>query len=195
MYETLRGIPLEELERMYADTLDQGRGHQRQAKLVQARASLLKEAVRAAKTQRSQIVISDHAIVRYLERVEGMDIGAIRDKLQGMLVGRVDPKEVHDVITDEDSRTVLIVKNGVVTTVMHADRGVIPERGQLRVLSAIVLLKDGMEWDRARIGDYTERAARQTVEDWKTKILLEEPESEIEVREIWGRDGNVGPGK
>lgn len=45
---------------------------------------------------------------------------------------------------------------------------------------AVILLKDGREWDRARLRDYTLSAAMRTVEDWKEKILREEPESELE---------------
>lgn len=47
-------------------------------------------------------------------------------------------------------------------------------------VEAIILLKDGVEWDRARRRDYTLDAAKRTVADWKEKILREEPESELE---------------
>lgn len=47
-------------------------------------------------------------------------------------------------------------------------------------IAAIILLKDGVEWDRARLRDYTLDAAKRTVADWKEKILREEPEAELE---------------
>lgn len=51
-------------------------------------------------------------------------------------------------------------------------------------VNALVLYKNGEEWDRARIkpGHYNEQSAQQQMSEWIMKIHREEPDAKIEVR-------------
>jgi sugar-specific transcriptional regulator TrmB len=134
MDNPLAHLPLEELERIREDLRTASSGHIRGQKIIAQHLGAVNEAIRAAKASETDIVVTDHALVRFLERIEGVDIEAIRSKIRTMVHGKIDPKSDHDIVVDEDSRAVFVVRRGqTITTTLHADQS-IPEVGQLSVM-------------------------------------------------------------
>jgi hypothetical protein len=130
----LAHLPLEELLRIQEDLRTANSGHIRGQKIIAQHLGAVNEAIRAATTVETDIVVTDHALVRYLERIEGIDLDGIRSKIRAMVHGKIDPKSDHDIVVDDDSRAVFVVRRGqTITTTLHADQG-IPEVGQLAVM-------------------------------------------------------------
>jgi hypothetical protein len=139
---TLAGVPLNELERLRADLLDVNRGLIRRQKMIAPSMQMVNEAISMAKTPPDRLFISDHALVRWMERVEGFDFGPIREKIQSMTAGRYNPADDHEVVISGD--VVIIIRGrrrdlgkdgpSMVTTVLTAQNATVPEKGQLSVL-------------------------------------------------------------
>ena len=66
--------------------------------------------------------ISDHAVIRYLERVKGVDIAALRAEMQSPALAVADDFGCPVVIGRHGER--LVVRNGVVVTVIAKARNV-----------------------------------------------------------------------
>ena len=65
-------------------------------------------------TKRKKIKVSDHAVVRYLERIKGIDIDAVR---KSILPLDIDTKSeyIDDGTYDMNTYNIVLVKNTVVT--------------------------------------------------------------------------------
>ena len=113
------------------------------------------EAVRAERERRRTttsegICISDHAVLRYLERHKNLDVSAAREEIVAMArrAGKFDSGAVYATRTDEESGMIMGINelSGVVTTVFNEreatimdvpkrvlrrprSNGVCPERG------------------------------------------------------------------
>lgn len=76
----------------------------------------LEEKIESIKKQSGQVTLSDHAILRYLERVEKVDVEAVRKKI---LTGQL--KEFVAVVGNNGKFPIkggkAIIKNGVIVTV------------------------------------------------------------------------------
>ncbi|MEV5031622.1 hypothetical protein MRBLMC3_000805 [Sphingobium sp. LMC3-1-1.1] len=66
--------------------------------------------------------ISDHAVIRYLERVKGVDIAALRAEMQSPALAVAEEFGCPVVIGKNGER--LVVRNGVVVTVIAKARNV-----------------------------------------------------------------------
>ena len=66
--------------------------------------------------------ISDHAVIRYLERVKGVDIAALRAEMQSPALAVAEDFGCPVVIGKNGER--LVVRNGVVVTVIAKARNV-----------------------------------------------------------------------
>lgn len=98
----------------------------------------LRRAIEVAKERdtTTQMRITDHAVVRWLSRVRGMDIDAIRDEIRGHLEGKFDKGENHDVIVIPEENCAVIVRGGkhcTAVTVLSMDHE-LPTKGQLKRL-------------------------------------------------------------
>ncbi len=75
----------------------------------------------------SEITISDHAIIRYLERVKGVDIAAIRAEMSSPALAVADEFGCPVLIGRNGER--MVIREGVVVTVVakgrHAGRGLV----------------------------------------------------------------------
>lgn len=81
--------------------------------------NLRAERVRLGLAQRE---VTDHAVVRYLERVEGIDTDAVRAKIREM-TERAVPFKNCDGLWDEATKAVLILGNGDgVVTILSAEQ-------------------------------------------------------------------------
>lgn len=68
----------------------------------------------------NEVTVSDHALVRYLERVKGMDFASLRAEI----ADRIRAGESHfggSVVTDAEGYTYIRRPDGFVKTVMHQD--------------------------------------------------------------------------
>lgn len=127
------GLSEFDLLRLRTDLRDASQGHVRSQKLISHQLEDVNEALRKTQTKAAAIQVTDHAVLRYMERILGQDVEGVRKAIAEMLAGQIDPRCDHDVITDEPSRAVFVVRrDGVVTTTLHADQGVIPQKGQLK---------------------------------------------------------------
>lgn len=66
--------------------------------------------------------ISEHAVIRYLERVKGVDIDALRAEMQSPALATADRFGCPVVIGRHGER--LVVRNGIVVTVIAKARNV-----------------------------------------------------------------------
>ncbi|WP_375194661.1 hypothetical protein [Sphingobium sp.] len=66
--------------------------------------------------------ISDHAVIRYLERVKGVDIAALRAEMRSPALAVADEFGCKVVIGKNGER--MIIQNGVVVTVLGKSRTV-----------------------------------------------------------------------
>lgn len=138
---TLAGVPLNELHRIRSELRVANSAYTRSLKMISARLTQVNEAIRAAETPMDSLLVSDHAVVRWLERVEGMDLEPIRARMRQIAEGRYDPHADHEVIVSEEDKAVLIIRGRVkledtppcIATVLDVN-GVIPEKGQLAVM-------------------------------------------------------------
>lgn len=67
------------------------------------------------KRKQSQEIISDHAVLRYIERVLKISTSQIRDRLKGKDTNKI--KSMTDGSIDRDDYS-LVIANGVVTTIL-----------------------------------------------------------------------------
>jgi uncharacterized protein YxjI len=65
-------------------------------------------------TKRKKIKVSDHSVIRYLERIKGMDIDAIRDKILSLNID-VKHEYIEDGTYDMGTFNIVLIKNTVVT--------------------------------------------------------------------------------
>ena len=75
----------------------------------------LSDAEKIIKRKQSQEIISDHAVLRYIERVLKINTSQIRDRLKGKDINKI--KDTVSGSIDRDDYT-LIIANGVVTTIL-----------------------------------------------------------------------------
>mgnify|MGYP006125569121 FL=1 len=75
----------------------------------------LSDAEKVIKRKQSQEIISDHAVLRYIERVLKINTSQIRDRLKGKDINKI--KDTVSGSIDRDDYT-LIIANGVVTTIL-----------------------------------------------------------------------------
>ena len=74
----------------------------------------------------SDVEISDHAVLRYLERVKGVDMGALRAEMQSPALTVANDFGCPVVIGRNGER--MVVRDGVVTTVLKKRLGKINRR-------------------------------------------------------------------
>ena len=67
----LAGLPLDQLLRIKDEMSLAMRGLQRDQKMMAPKFEMINEAIRVAEVTEDQLLISDHAVVRWLERIEG----------------------------------------------------------------------------------------------------------------------------
>jgi len=65
-------------------------------------------------SRKPKVVVSDHALVRYLERVELIDLDATRADILEALRDRIAPCSLQNVVVDGFR---YCIRNGVVTTI------------------------------------------------------------------------------
>jgi hypothetical protein len=75
----------------------------------------LSETEMIIKRKQNQEIISDHAVLRYIERVLKISTSQIRDRLKGKDINRI--KEMKSGSIDRDEYS-LVVANGIVTTIL-----------------------------------------------------------------------------
>jgi hypothetical protein len=75
----------------------------------------LSDTERLIKRKQNQEIISDHAVLRYIERVLKISTSQIRDRLKGKDTNRIKEMESGSIDRDEYS---LVVANGIVTTIL-----------------------------------------------------------------------------
>jgi len=140
----LAGLPLNELHRLKEELTLANRGLLRDQKLMAARFEMVNSAIRECETPAEELLVSDHALVRWLERVEGMDLQPIRDRIRAICAGKYDPKDDHEVVVSEDDGAVVVIRGrnkdssnrdsaAMVVTILDIN-GPIPEKGQLSVM-------------------------------------------------------------
>lgn len=139
----LARLSLHELQILRNELQITSRALLRDHKMMAARFEMINAAIRQHETTEEQLLISDHAVIRWLERIEGMDLEPIRQKIRDMAIGNFDPKDDHEVIVDEDQGAVLIIRGrrkdinetlpSMVVTVLDA-KGPIPDKNQLSVM-------------------------------------------------------------
>lgn len=64
--------------------------------------------------KKSVVIVTDHAVLRYLERVKGMDIEAVRREIGGIVDRANDHPDASGIVVDGWSYK---LRNGHVTTV------------------------------------------------------------------------------
>ena len=137
----LLGLSLEALTKLRTDTLEQNRSHIRAQKLLSGHITTINEAIRIKEAQEkaNDIIVTDHAIVRWLERVVGMDLDPIRAEIRRVINATpVDPKGDQNVCIDDQTKAVVITRRDrTAVTVLHQD-GPIPEPGQLSVMKQLI---------------------------------------------------------
>jgi hypothetical protein len=90
------------------------------------------EAIATVSSEESDVIITDHAIIRWLERVEGVDLEPIRQTMRMMVAGRVSPHTENDIVVGE--KGVIVTRRGLaVVTALSLDQ-LRPEQGQFKVL-------------------------------------------------------------
>lgn len=75
----------------------------------------LKEIEKEVKRKSTQQIITDHAVVQFIERVMNFNVQDIRDKIKGLDSTRI--KNMEDGSIDREKYS-LVVANGVVTTIL-----------------------------------------------------------------------------
>ena len=70
--------------------------------------------------------ISDHAVLRYLERVKGVDIAAIRSEMMSPALAKADEFGAPVLIGGHGER--MVIANGVVVTVLAKRMGKMDRR-------------------------------------------------------------------
>lgn len=75
------------------------------------------ESIQKIRLSQEEIIISDHALIRYLERVEGMDIESIRQKIVTEKVSELINK-LGDGVFPVDDVFKITVNKKVITTVL-----------------------------------------------------------------------------
>lgn len=68
--------------------------------------------------KRPAVRVSDHAVIRYLERVQGLDVDGLRDQVGHLVATGVE----HGACGVNVDGYVYRIRGGVVTTVLHAHR-------------------------------------------------------------------------
>jgi hypothetical protein len=141
----LAGLPLNELYRIREELTLANRGLIRDQKMMAARFEAVNGAIRQSETTPEDLMVSDHAIVRWLERIDGVDLQSVRDRIRAMAAGRYDPNDDHDVIISQEEKAVIVIRGrnradktsqAMVVTVLDID-GPIPEKGQLSVMKGL----------------------------------------------------------
>ena len=115
---------LEQEEISQANAAKESANYQRLAAAAQRRAGMIKRQIEALKTTpatTSKITVSDHAIVRYLERAHGLDMDNVRTEM-------LDPKTTMSMAFLNGAKgkinangLVYVVENNAVITVLPGD--------------------------------------------------------------------------
>jgi hypothetical protein len=134
-----QNMSLDALLQLQEDTREQGRAHQRAHKMVGSYLTIINEAVRAkqaAELNPEGVIVTDHAIVRWLERVEGMNLEPVRAEIRRVInQGEYDPQADHNVMIDDKTNAVVITRRDrTAITVLNKLEDRIPEPGQLAVM-------------------------------------------------------------
>lgn len=67
-------------------------------------------------------VVSDHVVLRYMERVLGFDFGRIRSRILTHNVQMAIDVGANRIPCDDDKAYVLVIKSGRIITVMERDK-------------------------------------------------------------------------
>lgn len=136
----LLGLSLEALTKLRDDTLLQNRAHLREQKVLSGHLVTIHEAIRIKEAQEApeEIIVTDHAIVRWLERVMDMDLEPVRAEIRRVInANPVDPKADQNVCIDTETKAVVVTRRDrTAVTVLNQD-GPIPEPGQLSIMKQL----------------------------------------------------------
>ncbi len=137
----LVGMNLEALNKLRDDGLAYNRGLIREQKMVGAHLAKVSEAIRSKEAQGNPetIIVTDHALVRWLERIEGMDLEPIRAEIRRVISAHpIDPVADQNICIDTVTKAVVVTRRDrTAVTVLHQDL-TIPEVGQLSVMKQLV---------------------------------------------------------
>ena len=123
------GMSAQELRRMQQDLRNANSGLQGQQKRVRQHLASISEALKGAEVEEDDIIITDHALVRWLERDEGVDFEPLRAKLREMVRGKVNPTMEHAVVVTEEGT--LVVRSPCTVVTALSPEQVPPREGQM----------------------------------------------------------------
>lgn len=132
------GLSPEDMRQMQRELRSALSSMSSETKSMQHRLTMVNEAIRQAEAPIDMLHVSDHALLRYLERVVKIDLEPHRAKLREIAAGRYDPTDEHEVVTDKESGAVLIIRGmgggrlfPAIVTVLDSAVHAVPEKGQL----------------------------------------------------------------
>ncbi len=137
----LARVPLNELHRLKDELTLANRSYMRRQKLLIPQFEAVNKAIRLAETRADALLISDHAIVRWLERIEGIDLEPYRARIRAIVEGKYDPNDDHEIVVSEEDGAVVVIRGrkkkedspAMVVTILDTD-GPIPSKGQMSVM-------------------------------------------------------------
>jgi hypothetical protein len=133
----LLGQSLEALLKIKKDILGQNQAHIRAQKMISGHLTTLNEAIRIkeASEKVDDIIVTDHAIVRWLERVEGVDLDRVRAEIRRIInSGYSDPKSDQNVFIDEQTVAVVVTRRDRTAVTVLDKNGPIPDKGELSMI-------------------------------------------------------------
>lgn len=89
--------------------------HQRECNKLQKELYSIDEEIEMLERQKGKIAVTDHAVVRYMERVSGVDVDAIREEIRQLVPSRKGLEGITDLNVFKGSHKLVIKDNAVVT--------------------------------------------------------------------------------
>lgn len=117
---SLEGIFDEDILRERTELLTEYNQNLARAKFLVSRLAKLKQELRRRRGKQERPFVSDHAIVRYLERIEGLDIEAVRDFILTSIPISEEISE-HNSIKTKDFIIKMSKDRKAITTVLTED--------------------------------------------------------------------------
>lgn len=124
MRNAYEGRSRAELKPLRRDLLATRESHLREAQRLLAESHRIGRVLGQA--DRRNLCVSDHAVVRWLERVEGMDIEAVRERMKQV----VNYAPVGDEALVYHGAHVLVIRESQITTVMPTGAAPPPDAAQ-----------------------------------------------------------------
>lgn len=122
-------LDLDVLRGLKKDMLDGMRSHQRAAKMINNHVAMIDSMIKAKAGSVPPERISEHAVLRWLERTRDLDVEAVKAEIKAIIDGKVTGVGVEHVTAPSGEMMVCIV-DGTVTTVLDT-KWELPEPGQL----------------------------------------------------------------